>query len=151
MLREDVKHRTSDGASYSLFVLSSPGSSKGDALGKLDRIRATQLVQEFVKTHVTVLELAATVDWLWRSEGYSDWRDEVIPSALTVDWSEWAGTLGEAHGLALQKPVSHQGGWYYSSQTDEGGKRPARAGSGVVRRLGPVPSYAHRREISHIW
>jgi len=36
----------------------------------------------------------------------------VIPSALTVDWSEWAGTLGEAHGLALQKPVSHQGGWY---------------------------------------
>ncbi len=36
----------------------------------------------------------------------------LIPSALTVDWSEWAGTLGEAHGLALQKPVSHQGGWY---------------------------------------
>ena len=36
----------------------------------------------------------------------------VIPSALTVDWSEWAGTLGEAHGLALQKPVIHQAGWY---------------------------------------
>ncbi len=39
----------------------------------------------------------------------------LIPSALTVDWSEWAGTLGEAHGLALQKPVSHQGGWYESA------------------------------------
>ena len=39
-------------------------------------------------------------------------RSCLIPSALTVDWSEWAGTLGEAHGLALQKPVSHQGGWY---------------------------------------
>ncbi len=38
----------------------------------------------------------------------------LIPSALTVDWSEWAGTLGEAHGLALQKPVSHQGGWYHT-------------------------------------
>ncbi len=46
-----------------------------------------------------------------------------IPSALTVDWSEWAGTLGEAHGLALQKPVSHQGGWYYFQNVALTGKR----------------------------
>ncbi len=26
---------------------------------------------------MTVLELAATVDWLWREEGYADWQREV--------------------------------------------------------------------------
>ncbi len=34
-------------------------------------------MQKFSGTHVTVLELAATVDWLWRYEGYTDWRSEV--------------------------------------------------------------------------
>jgi len=111
VLREDVKHRTSDGASYSLFVLSSPGSSKGDALGKLDRIRATQLVQEFVKTHVTVLELAATVDWLWRSEGYSDWRDEVTrrkPMKVGNGRLERAVALLEDLGLSPPMPTGEK-------------------------------------------
>jgi len=77
VVREEIRHRASDGASYSQFTLASPGSSKEAALGTLGRARASELVRRFAATHVTVLELAATVDWLWRHEGIDDWRTEV--------------------------------------------------------------------------
>lgn len=35
-------------------------------------------IRLFAETNVTVLELAATIDWLWRSGGYkTDWRREI--------------------------------------------------------------------------
>jgi hypothetical protein len=77
VVREEIHHRASDGASYSVFVLADPGSAKEEALGTLGRTRAAELVRKFAETHVTVLELAATVDWLWRDEGYADWRTEI--------------------------------------------------------------------------
>lgn len=36
-----------------------------------------RLVKTFADTHVTVLELAATADWLWRYEKVEDWRAEI--------------------------------------------------------------------------
>jgi uncharacterized protein YwgA len=77
VVREEIRHRAGDGASYSQFILSDPGSSKAEALGTLGRTRAAELVRKFSDTHVTVLELAATVDWLWRHEGCADWRAEI--------------------------------------------------------------------------
>jgi hypothetical protein len=62
---------------YSIFRLSPKATSREDALGKLGRERASALVRRFVETNITVLELAATVDWLWRKEGYADWRREI--------------------------------------------------------------------------
>jgi hypothetical protein len=77
VVREEIRHRIGDGASYSLFTLPEPGSSKEEALGTLGRNRAAELAQKFADTHVTVLELAATVDWLWRHERCADWRTEI--------------------------------------------------------------------------
>jgi uncharacterized protein YwgA len=77
VVREDIRHRVNDGASYSAFVLTDPRSAKNEALGKLGRTRVEELVRKFAETHVTVLELAATVDWLWRYEEFANWRTEV--------------------------------------------------------------------------
>lgn len=77
VVNEEIAHRAGDGASYSIFRISEPDSSKDEALGGLSRNRASELVHRFIQTHVTVLELAATAHWLWRYENYQDWRTEI--------------------------------------------------------------------------
>jgi uncharacterized protein len=80
LLEEALERRQSDGASYSIFKLP-PGQAAvavdERAFGDLTPARARELVQLFAGTNVTVLELAATIDWLWRQEGYADWQSEV--------------------------------------------------------------------------
>lgn len=75
LIEEAFEHRVSDGAMYSVFH--SKGESKPDALGTLNPERAKELVGLFARTNVTVLELAATIDWLWRKEACSDWQREI--------------------------------------------------------------------------
>lgn len=77
VLHEDVRYRASDGASYSVFVRPNSGSSTDQAFGNLGRARVIELAHRFVNTNVTVLELAATVDWLWRYEDCEDWWSEI--------------------------------------------------------------------------
>lgn len=77
LVREDFDHRKSDGAMYSIFSLRPGKSAKDEAYGKLGRYRTSELVGQFASTNVTVLELAATVDWLWRYENVADWRAEI--------------------------------------------------------------------------
>ena len=76
MVSETFQHREGDGARYSVFELkqASPGE---DAFGALGRQRATLLAEKFASTNITVLELAATVDWLCHAEKCEDWRAEV--------------------------------------------------------------------------
>lgn len=75
LLTEDFGHRQSDGAMYSIFKVK-PGPKK-KALGHLDAAKAHEIMQTFVKTNVTVLELAATADWLWHFEKCKDWQSEI--------------------------------------------------------------------------
>ena len=75
LIEEAFDHRLSDGAMYSIFRLK--GEAKKEALGDLDGDRARALVNLFAQSNVTVLELAATIDWLWRKEAYADWRGEI--------------------------------------------------------------------------
>lgn len=76
LLTEGHGHRQSDGARYSIFQVKS--SATEEAYGNLGRARASELARRFAGTNVTVLELAATVDWLWRQEGYrTGWREEI--------------------------------------------------------------------------
>lgn len=72
---EEIRHRRTDRAMYSVFRLT--GDAKDEAYGRLDRVEAARLVRLFAETNVTVLELAATVHWLWRYEGRDDWRHEI--------------------------------------------------------------------------
>jgi uncharacterized protein YwgA len=75
LLEEKFDHRKSDGAMYSIFT--SKREPKSEAYGKLSVERTEQLVRQFAKTNVTILELAATVDWLWRFERRKDWDAEI--------------------------------------------------------------------------
>lgn len=75
LVGERFEHRQSDGATYSVFTLKGPPESP--RFGKLTAERAQDLVRRFVQTNVTVLELAATIDWLWRVEHYADWHSEL--------------------------------------------------------------------------
>lgn len=75
ILDEGYGRRQSDGAPYSIFV--AKAEAKPDAFGKLAREKAAALMQTFVDTNVTVLELAATIDWLWRVEGRKNWLPEL--------------------------------------------------------------------------
>ena len=47
------------------------------SFGDMDADRAGEAAKRFAKTNVTVLELAATIDWLWKEEKIADWRGEV--------------------------------------------------------------------------
>jgi hypothetical protein len=78
LIREEYNRRQSDGAMYSVFKLSPGAAVEEAAYGNLRRERANELVQRFADTNVTVLELATTVDWLWREERHADWRREII-------------------------------------------------------------------------
>ncbi len=75
LIEEKIERRQSDGAAYSIFKLK--GHSKPEAYGKLGKEKAAELARLFAATNVTVLELAATIDWLWRSEKFNDWRSEI--------------------------------------------------------------------------
>jgi uncharacterized protein YwgA len=72
---ETFDHRSSDGARYSIFTFK--GQAPVEAFGPLGKEKALELGERLRGVNVTVLELAATVDWLWRVEKVSDWRREV--------------------------------------------------------------------------
>lgn len=77
LIDEEYAYRVSDGARYSVFRLKPDVQPKAEAYGELGRAKACEFGRRFAKTNVTVLELAATIDWLWREEKVVDWRDEV--------------------------------------------------------------------------
>ena len=75
LIDEDLQRRASDGAMYSIFRLK--GAVSPEVFGNLEPDRSAQLVKQLAKTNVTVLELAATIDWLCHREGEADWRREI--------------------------------------------------------------------------
>ncbi len=77
LIEEKFGHRASDGARYSVFELKKGYCADPEAFGGLGRERAKALVGKFSIQNVTVLELAATIDWLWREEKVSDWKQEL--------------------------------------------------------------------------
>ncbi len=117
VVREDIRHRTSDGASYSQFTLLEPNSSKEEAFGTLGRTRAAELARKFADTHVTVLELAATVDWLWRHERCADWRAEIcLRKPLKLGRGRLDRAIDLLKDLSLTPPAARPGevdpGWH---------------------------------------
>ena len=77
MIEEKLEHRSSDGALFSRFQLASGVEPKAEIYRALGRARVGQIVADFAGTNVTVLELAATVDWLIQEENVRDWRAEI--------------------------------------------------------------------------
>ena len=77
LVAEERRHRMSDGATYSVFkrVGDVEAGAEESALGKAE---VERLVRKFAATNLTVLELAATADWLCLSEERANWRTEVV-------------------------------------------------------------------------
>jgi uncharacterized protein YwgA len=75
LLKEYTGRRKSDGAPYSIFEATAPINER--ALGQLQLKKVQELMKSFSATNVTVLELAATVDWLVNVEKRKDWDAEV--------------------------------------------------------------------------
>ncbi|MEN5228801.1 hypothetical protein [Brevundimonas naejangsanensis] len=75
-IEEDYGFRSSDGARFSIFK-AKVDEVPADAFGDLGAEATSELVQRFAGTNVTILELAATVDWLWKMEGVPNWRAEI--------------------------------------------------------------------------
>jgi hypothetical protein len=46
--------------------------------GDLDDEKTKKLVSDLADVNVTVLELAATIHWLWHRESHLDWEKEII-------------------------------------------------------------------------
>lgn len=77
-LREDVGRRASDGAPYSVFVLSDPASRMPDAeVAGIPVDGARNAITAMMAVPSTVIEIAATVIWLRDEEGLLDWQPEL--------------------------------------------------------------------------
>jgi uncharacterized protein len=77
IIEERFEHRQSDGAMYSIFTAKTSEVGPDFAYGTLGVKRARELTELFGRTNGTILELAATIDWLWRQEKYDDWQREI--------------------------------------------------------------------------
>ncbi len=74
LVEEKFQHRVTDGAKYSVFESSKPFEENifGSSIPK-----GKDLIKDFSKTNVTVLELAATAHWLLEIEKVSNWQVEI--------------------------------------------------------------------------
>jgi hypothetical protein len=91
---------------YSIFKRSPCAAFNEAAYGDLRRERASELARVFAGTNVTVLELAATIDWLWREEGYVDWRSEITKrKGVKVRSGRLERAIDLLRDLGLSPPV----------------------------------------------
>jgi len=75
-IEEKPGFRVGDGARYSVYrAKANPDPS---AFGELGEQRVRDLLQILQRQSATVLELAATIDWLQRYEKVADWREELL-------------------------------------------------------------------------
>jgi uncharacterized protein len=103
LIDEQFEHRRSDGSMYSIFRLK--GETKAEAFGQLSPDRAAELIRLLAKTNVTILELAATIDWLWREEHEADWRREIKKrKGLKVQGGRLDKAVQVLHELGLPPP-----------------------------------------------
>lgn len=80
IIEEKLAHRITDGATYSVFKLTRRDGldNQIESLSKLNRKRIKSIIEKLSKTNVTILELAATIDWLHSIERVDDWKIEIV-------------------------------------------------------------------------
>lgn len=76
LIEEKPGFRVGDGARYSVY--SAKTGPDPSAFGELGEQRVRYLLQILQRQSATVLELAATIDWLQRYEKVPDWREELL-------------------------------------------------------------------------
>ncbi len=76
LIEEKAGFRLSDGARYSVYC--AKNAPDPSAFGELGEDRVRELLQVLQRQSATILELAATIDWLQRFEGLEKWREELV-------------------------------------------------------------------------
>lgn len=94
LIKENLEHRATDGARYSIFV--SKASNEKARFSYLSDETLRDRVKRLASTSVTVLELAATAHWLEREEKVGNWREEIVRRKGTKTQS---GRLDQALSL----------------------------------------------------
>ena len=75
LVEERFGRRQLDGARYSIFKLTDEGYELPAMIGQLDEVELQRFLQRFQDANVTVLELAATANWLVEEEEQDDWQE----------------------------------------------------------------------------
>jgi uncharacterized protein len=76
-LRTRSGYRQSDGVPYTIYTAEAPGDGEAiDRTVNKSKIRAA--LGEMQQCSATILELAATMNWLSNVENRADWREELI-------------------------------------------------------------------------
>jgi uncharacterized protein YwgA len=75
LLKERLDRRVSDGVPYSIFE--SLGVALGECVGSSERSDVTRALLRMQGETATVLELAATIEWLRTVEHVPDWQQEL--------------------------------------------------------------------------
>jgi uncharacterized protein YwgA len=75
-IREKIERRQSDGAHYSVFE-AFPGNGRHEYT-YLANERLRESARRLSTVNVTVLELAATANWLLKEERVADWKTEIV-------------------------------------------------------------------------
>jgi len=76
LIDERIERRAYDGVPYSIFER--PRETPRARLGQMDQGKAARALELMQAEPATVLELAATIDWLKHQEQIGDWRPELI-------------------------------------------------------------------------
>ncbi len=76
LIHEKPARRVSDGVPYSIFERAT--LKLGPSLGVMDLRAGERALARMQGESATVLELAATIDWLRTREGVADWRHELV-------------------------------------------------------------------------
>lgn len=74
-VEQEFGRRQVDGARYSIFKLTAEEFEYPEKIGQLNEAALEGYLQTFAETNVTVLELAATANWLAEEEQRDDWQE----------------------------------------------------------------------------
>ena len=75
LVEEEFERRQVDGARYSIFRLADDNFESPVKISQLDEAVLAGHLQTFANANVTVLEVAATANWLVEQEKREDWRE----------------------------------------------------------------------------
>src|SRR5260370_42043221 len=76
MVDERIERRSYDGVPYSIFQ--QPRVTPGPQIGQLECSKAVRALRRMQAETATVLELAATIDWLKNQERVDNWEHELV-------------------------------------------------------------------------
>lgn len=99
-VEERFEYRQGDKARYSVFALGSDTPHLKE-FGELDNKKVQKLVTKFSGVNSTILELAATANWLVEHEKVSDWEVEITRRKT---WKTENGNLEKA--ISLLKEIN---------------------------------------------